>query len=663
MQLRTRLVLMVGVSVSIGIIAIATVLSWLAWRSILAQAETEGLVIARLLAQSATVSEQVVAEVGALLDREMIAHGVLASHLADMADKAGLDDRTLSRRLMEITARSAIGELWISEAKGNLRAGSMDDADEGESVATAAGLTDPALARLLAGTTFSETLGTGQRSLGGAPMRYVGVRGIDNPRVVLVGREQSYITQLYETLGVRRLLDAFLRDGPVEALWVFSPDGKPVASSIAPRQREANVALSPRETNLVESVLRGAPAKAILSAGWISVAAAMPDAYGVPAGVALARLSKAPLDTLIVDYLRIGGAMALAALMAGLVLSVMTGRRIAAPMMSIAGAASAVDARNFVPGSLKRVAARRDELGHLARTFEVMAEQVMAREEELERQVRERTMELQIKNEQLDQAKRRLEADLELAKLLQSTILPQVFPVDRGWSGTARMMPALQMAGDFYDYFPLDSHRLGLVIADVSGKGVAPAFFMAVSRGALQDAAHHNDEPGACLTAANDRLCEQNPLDMFVTVFYAVIDARSGTVMYANGGHNRPYLIKENGETSVVPLTGGMMLGVMPGIEYAGATLTLQPGETLFLYTDGVSEAMNEAHEEFGEKRLETVLARSAHLSVDEMLTAVTTAVHNFVGTAPQSDDITCLVVRYLGGRVEYAPQKERELA
>jgi sigma-B regulation protein RsbU (phosphoserine phosphatase) len=106
-------------------------------------------------------------------------------------------------------------------------------------------------------------------------------------------------------------------------------------------------------------------------------------------------------------------------------------------------------------------------------------------------------------------------------------------------------------------------------------------------------------------------------------------------------------------------LTGGALLGVIPGIEYSSATMTLQPGETLFLYTDGVSEAMNAADEQFGEKRLETVLAGAARLSVDDMLTAVTAAVQDFAGSAAQSDDITCLVVRYLGDRIEYAPKRQ----
>ncbi|MGE0222705.1 MAG: SpoIIE family protein phosphatase [Acetobacteraceae bacterium] len=657
MRLRTRLVLVVAGSVSLGIIAVAAVLTFLAWRSIVTQAEAEGQVIARMLAQSATVSEQVAAEVGTLLDQEMAAHGVLASHLADVADQAGLSDRTLSRRLREITSRSAIDDLWISDARGRPRAGATDEADEPARISVQAGLPDGSIDPLLSGTAFSAPLGVGGQSFGGTPRRYVGVGGIDHPRAVLVGRDQQYLEHLSQTMGVQRLLDSLRHSGTVEALWVFDSSGRTVARSLSPRQEESSPELQTSETDLVQDVLSGQPSRSILPGNWITVAAAMPDSYGMPAGVALVRLSRAPLDGLVFEYVRTGGLMALLALLGGVLLSIVTGRRIAAPMVRIAEAAAAVDAHRFVPGSLAPIAGRRDELGHLARTFEVMAETVFAREEDLERQVRERTLELQIKNEQLDQAKRRLEADLELAKLLQATILPQAFPSDRGWNGTARMTPALQMAGDFYDYFQLDEDRTALVIADVSGKGVAPAFFMAVSRAALQDAAHrHDDDPGACLAAANDRLCGQNPLDMFVTVFYAVIDDRDASVVYANGGHNKPYVIGADGTVRALPLTGDMALGVMPGMDYSTGRLTMKQGDTLFLYTDGVTEAMNPSDEEFGEARLEAVLARAATLPVDGVLETVTTAVREFADSAPQSDDITCLVVRYVEDRFHMAP-------
>lgn len=654
MPLRTRLVLLVSISVSVGVLATAAVLGILAWRSILEQAEDQGAVIARLFAQSATVSEQVLAEVETILDREMAAQGLLASHFADLAEETGLDARSLSRRLVEITARSTIDEIWISDSDGRIVAHSDQD-PPGEGLAAASGLPRLPIQRLLEGTAFALPLGIGQRAFGGAPTRYVGVRGVDKARAVLIGREQSHLARLSQTQGVQRLLDALVQDGSVEALWVFDADGHTIASGFSQNQSK-HPSLSPGETAQVQDALGGAPSRALLSDHWISVAAAMPDTYGLPAGVTFARLSTAPLDALLANYLRIGGAVALTALLAGILVSVVAARRIAAPVGRIAAAAAAVDARSFVPGSLGPVVARRDELGDLARTFEAMAEQVFAREEELERQVRQRTIELQQKNEQLEEAKRTLEADLELAKLMQATILPQQFPKDRGWSGTALMTPALQMAGDFYDFFALDDHRTGLVIADVSGKGVAPAFFMAVSRTALQDAARHHDDPGEALAAANDRLCESNPLELFVTVFYAVVDQRSGHVVYANGGHNPPYVIAPGAAPRALPRTGGMALGVMSDMPYAQATLTLAPGETLFLFTDGVSEAMNPAGEEFGEERLEAVLTAARDLPVDAMLQSVTASVQTFAGTAPQSDDITCLVVRYLGGRIEMAP-------
>jgi len=649
MRLRARLVLMVGASVSLGILIIAAVLSVLTWRGILAQAEAEGLVIARLLAQGVGVSEQVVAEVGTLLDQEMLAQAVLTSHLADVAATARISDEALSRRLMEIAARSAIDEIWVAGADGRLRAGSADDIDPRDDLAEATGLPLAGLRPLLDGQAFAVPLGVGRRTLGGVPIHHVGARATGGPGAVLVGRDQRYIERLNQTLGVPRLLDTLLRDDAVEAVWVFDAKGEAVDRRLSSRQQAAHPDLTASEAILMRSALTGRNSTAILSNAVITVAAAMPDAYGMPAGVALVRLSSAPLEALIRDYARIGGSAAVLVLLAGIGASVMMGRRIAAPMVRIAGAAAAVDDRSYVVGSLGAIARRRDELGHLARTFETMAHDVLTREEALERQVQERTRELQDKNELLDQAKQRLESELDLARVLQAAILPQDFPDDRGWAGHARMIPALQMAGDFYDHFALDEHRTGLIIADVSGKGVAPGFFMAVSRGALREATRAHEAPGTCLAEANDRLCEQNPMNMFVTVFYAVIDARDGSVTYANGGHNRPYVIGADGIPVALPLTGDMALGVMDGLPYGSERVVLSEGDTLFLFTDGVSEAMNQANEEFGETRLEAVLAATAGQPVGDVLAAVVDAVSVFADGAPQSDDITCLVVRYTG--------------
>ncbi len=173
-------------------------------------------------------------------------------------------------------------------------------------------------------------------------------------------------------------------------------------------------------------------------------------------------------------------------------------------------------------------------------------------------------------------------------------MLPEALPVNPAYSGKASMVPAREMGGDFYDFFPLDERRLGLVIADVSGKGVPAAFFMAISRTVLQQSALDGGSAGACLARANAPLCARNPMELFVTAFYGILDVETGDLSYANGGHNPPLMVRHaDGTVAELPRTGGMALGVMTGMAYAEAAVRLTPGDTLFLYTDGISEAMD----------------------------------------------------------------------
>src|SRR4029077_15330997 len=169
----------------------------------------------------------------------------------------------------------------------------------------------------------------------------------------------------------------------------------------------------------------------------------------------------------------------------------------------------------------------------------------------LENTVAERTRELADKNATLEQAQAQIKAELEVARALQAAILPATFPGRGGWDGAPRMIPATTMGGDFYDFIELPDGRIGLVIADVSGKGVPAAFFMAVARTNLRDLAPHHADPGACLAHTNELLCAQNPLDLFVTVFYCVFHPRSGVLRYSNGGHNPPYLRHADGSVEI----------------------------------------------------------------------------------------------------------------
>lgn len=635
MRLTTRLILLVGLAAALGIVAVAAILTTLSWRAIHAEAEARGAVISQLIARAVETSERVVAEVEALLDREAMDQANLIGHLAAEAEAVGL-----GRLLAEIAARGGLTEIWVTDALGTVRAASAPDPDPGP-LARVLGLSATSLAPLLEGTRATAVIGAGAQGLGGLPMRYVGARGVDTAGAIVVGREQRAIQALAAAQGVPALLETLTRERTLDAVVTLDARGAVIATSLGAAP------ISVEETALIRAALDGRGPRGRFLADAISVAAPLPDAYGLPAGATLIRLSAEPFKALLRDNLRLGGLAATLTLAAALLGAVWVGRRVAEPVLRLAQAARDVEAGAFTPALLTGPAARRDELGALARRFTQMAEQVQARREALEAEVAARTADLRERNEQLERARARLTIDLDLARRMQATILPSAFPSGRGWTGAALMTPALEMAGDFYDHFALDTDRLGLVIADVSGKGVAPAFFMAMARAALREAARRHGDPGRALAEANDRLRADNPLDLFVTVFYAVIDRRDGTVFYANGGHNQPYVVAPDGAARALPLTGGMMLGLMEGLDYDSVRTRLAPGETLFLFTDGVTEAMNAADEQFGEARLESELAASGGLAVEAVLDRVVAAVRDFARDVDQSDDITCLITRF----------------
>ncbi len=243
-----------------------------------------------------------------------------------------------------------------------------------------------------------------------------------------------------------------------------------------------------------------------------------------------------------------------------------------------------------------------------------------------------------------------LQNELDVASKIQQGILPASFPVGDGFEVYGNMDPARNVGGDFFDVIVLENDRLALAVADVSDKGVPAALFMMSSRTLLKGAAIGRGAPGDVLSEVNDLLTEDNEAFMFVTVLYAVFDPHSGDLTYANGGHNNPLLVHADGTSEELPHTGGIALGVMPGLEYKESSITLAKGDALILYTDGVSEAMNSEGEEFGMDRLRDIFVQHPLTSARETNEAILQAVHDFAGDTAQSDDVTCLVLQRLGG-------------
>ncbi len=236
-----------------------------------------------------------------------------------------------------------------------------------------------------------------------------------------------------------------------------------------------------------------------------------------------------------------------------------------------------------------------------------------------------------------------LQNELDVASKIQQSILPTEFPKHEDYEISANMEPARNVGGDFFDVLRLDRGRIGLAVADVSDKGVPAALFMMSSRTLLKGAAIGTDDPGEVLREVNELLDAENEAAMFVTVVYAVYDPETGRLTYANGGHNTPLIVHPDGSSDELPLTGGIALGVAPGLEYEHDSVTLAPGDTVFLYTDGVTEAMNADSEEFGMDRLRETFATAPPRNAQEANAAVFEAVGNFAGETAQSDDITCM--------------------
>ena len=239
-----------------------------------------------------------------------------------------------------------------------------------------------------------------------------------------------------------------------------------------------------------------------------------------------------------------------------------------------------------------------------------------------------------------------LQNELDVASKIQQSVLPTGFPSSDSYEVAANMEPARNVGGDFFDIMRLENSRIGLAVADVSDKGVPAALFMMSSITQLKGAAIGIGEPGGVLSEVNDLLNQDNETAMFVTLLYAVYNPENGVMTYANGGHNPPVIVHADGSSTLLPMTGGIALGVAPGFEYEQSTATLNPGETIVLYTDGVTEAMNGDGEEFGIDRLRGLFVGVPPRHPKEANKAILEAVSTFAGDTPQSDDITCLTLR-----------------
>ena len=243
-----------------------------------------------------------------------------------------------------------------------------------------------------------------------------------------------------------------------------------------------------------------------------------------------------------------------------------------------------------------------------------------------------------------------IKGDLAVAREIQQAILPRIFPPfpesAHQLDIAASMNAAKDVGGDFYDFFRIDDDHIGFVIADVSGKGVPAAIFMAVSRTLIRATGIRGVKPSECITYSNNLLAKESVNSMFVTVFYGIYNIQTGEITYTNAGHNPPYLLKANGSLQMLPMTKDIVAGAIDDYQYSEDKIQMEHGDILLLYTDGVTEATNTDFNEYGDERLKALLKKQAQEECQQIINAVKADVKAFVGEAEQSDDITLLALR-----------------
>jgi sigma-B regulation protein RsbU (phosphoserine phosphatase) len=337
----------------------------------------------------------------------------------------------------------------------------------------------------------------------------------------------------------------------------------------------------------------------------------------------------------LVDLNRTVLSLSLAGFLILLLMIVWISRSITRPLRALSGAATQIalgDLEAHIP-EVKTA----DEVGALADSFKTMKSSLKQYISDLK---------------ETTAAKERIESELKIAHDIQMGILPKKFPPFPNrteFDILARIEPAREVGGDLYDFFFMDDDHLCFVIGDVSGKGVPASLFMAVTKTMVKARAAKGLPPEKVLTRVNQDLSLDNESMMFVTLFLGILNTRTGELEYCNAGHNPPLLLSPAGRVFVLQPTGGIALGVAEEGVYQSRKVILQKGDSLFLYTDGVTEAMNKREELFSEGRLIKELAEMKGKSIQEIVTGVMGKVGSFSAGVPQADDITLMVISYYG--------------
>jgi serine phosphatase RsbU (regulator of sigma subunit) len=653
MTLRRRLFLFVTLIIAIGVPSTAGVFAYVSWQSVLERTERDGTLVAQLLAQSISFLQQVPVAIQEIVGRDVQTQADIIAHLIQIARQRKTPTLEINQALRNIAANNGIPEIWVTDTRGTPTFWSLDDISA--TIGVDSGLTlRPVFRPLLEGHRFSVFTDLQVRNLDRRELYYGGVALPDRSGMVLIARQPGRVNQILNSIGLKRMIETVMSGALIDAIWVFDENLKPVIATSA-AGIDQSTPLTATEHGVVEKVVRNsAPASYLENSGGLHdvlfgharlyVAAPIFGVDGLPNGAALMSL---PVDMRaeLHSLLTIGGGLTVALLLLGMALALPFLNRIVRPLARLAVQTNRLVERDFnadqeIHEELRRVSENRhDEVGFLGGALYSMVTQL-------------RTYIAELK--ETTAAKERIEGELSAARSIQMGMLPDSFalPDHAECDLHAMLEPAKAVGGDLFDFFLLDERRLFILIGDVSDKGVPAALFMAVTKTLFSvEAQRDSTSVGRIMERVNAALCKNNPEGMFVTVFAGILDLLTGEIIYSDGGHERPLVLRRDGQPVLIEKKrGGLVLGFDPDAVYEEDVIHLTPGEGLVIYTDGVTEAMNAKHEMFTVTRLsETLASVCCKVPARTIIDGVIGAVRAFVGGHPQSDDITLLALRWRG--------------
>lgn len=633
MTLQTRISVYVNGLLLVTVALVSAVSMWTTVGTLRERTRQDALGTASLLASAVSMSVDAPDEVEKLVGDQMLVEARLTAHLVAVAEgRAGLSASEVNAILKDVSVRTLKNEFLVAGPDGVARLSFPRPAPGEDDFRFDPDLADQPQAhvfwKLLEDRTGTAVVNqkAQPRAPDGVGFKYVGVSGVDKPRIVQVGCRTAFLEQLAAKFDVNRLVRNVIDAGNLEAIFVADPVGRLVVSSS--RDGAGDLRAEYREHVLPVAQLTSYTLRPAVQFRGGSVEAGVPVAwFGGKAGALICRLNTRELDDAIASSIRDTVLLGVGALVAGVFLSTVLSRRVSGPVRALADAAQVIGSGRL--DHRVRVGSA-DEVGVLAESFNRMAGSLETYTRELARTTAEKEV---------------LRHELDIAAEIQRSLLPGACPQLERFDVAAESIPAREVGGDFYDFIPLSDGRWGVVIADASGKGVPAALLMALSRSLIR--AYSQEDPSIlrALRLANRFMLEDSRSGMFVTCFYAVVDPVGRGLTYVNAGHNPPVVARPEGHVLMLPASG-TPLGIIEDQGIVEETCQLQMGDVVVMYTDGVTEALSGYGEQFGMARLEKVARNSLEYPAAEVVRRILTAVKSFAAGQPQFDDMTVVVLK-----------------